>query len=448
MKNIFNSKKLSEQFQNFYLGFDQISDRSRDLYSGSEQLKKSASEESSAIQTSSSAMNEISSMLSMTVNTTKDLLVSASQATEAVQKGQESLHEVKDSLTSIKDASLDLQTVVHNSLADLKEITKAMNDIKAKASVINEIVFQTKLLSFNASVEAARAGEAGKGFSVVAEEMSRLAQHSGSAAKEIEAILQESSQKTVDSISKIQKTLEKSTNESIQLTEKAVSLGEESDQHFQTILDSVSKTKSLVEAIEEASREQSIGVNEITKSMETLTSTSQMLSKIAESTHESSVFIAQHTEKLSTALFELSDEAGAQISKIVKPFNFAAAKSAHVDWKMKLSNYLKNPDHSLDSSKVCLDNACVLGKWIYGDGQMYKNQFHKDFENLRVSHADFHTTAGQIIDFIHEGKKESAQKLLSPHGHYSKVSEQTIDLIDKLKNLVEGQTSSSSTKAS
>ena len=67
-----------------------------------------------------------------------------------------------------------------------------ISEIGNKTKVINDIVFQTKLLSFNASVEAARAGEHGKGFSVVAEEVGNLAHMSGNSAKEITQLLESS----------------------------------------------------------------------------------------------------------------------------------------------------------------------------------------------------------------------------------------------------------------
>ena len=75
---------------------------------------------------------------------------------------------------------------------NVSQIVDLIREIEDKTKVINDIVFQTKLLSFNASVEAARAGEYGKGFSVVAEEVGNLAEMSGHASKEIEGLLSHS----------------------------------------------------------------------------------------------------------------------------------------------------------------------------------------------------------------------------------------------------------------
>lgn len=93
-----------------------------------------------------------------------------------------------------KETSETVQAMVAESqIANrgLQDLVLLIGKIREKTKVIDEIVFQTRLLSFNASVEAARAGEHGKGFAVVAEEVGSLAQMSGSAAKEISAILAE-----------------------------------------------------------------------------------------------------------------------------------------------------------------------------------------------------------------------------------------------------------------
>ncbi len=82
---------------------------------------------------------------------------------------------------------------------ELRIVSDLIGQIEQKTKVIHEIVFQTKLLSFNASVEAARAGDYGRGFSIVAEEIGNLALMSGQAAKDIASLLQESSTKVKDS---------------------------------------------------------------------------------------------------------------------------------------------------------------------------------------------------------------------------------------------------------
>mgnify|MGYP000900515901 CR=1 FL=1 len=100
---------------------------------------------------------------------------------------------------------------------------------------------------------------------------------------------------------------------------------------------------------------------------------------------------------------------------------------------MKLTNYLQSPDGSLDHRKVCLDNACILGKWMYGDGSSYRDLNPDLFDELKKSHADFHKTAGQIIEHIDNKNTKDADKLLSPTGHYVQVSDKTVELIEQLE---------------
>ncbi|WP_226809459.1 methyl-accepting chemotaxis protein, partial [Aliarcobacter butzleri] len=71
-----------------------------------------------------------------------------------------------------------------------EDITKQVNAINEAIGVIDNIAFQTNILSLNAAVEAATAGEAGKGFAVVAQEVRNLASRSAEAAHEIKAIVE------------------------------------------------------------------------------------------------------------------------------------------------------------------------------------------------------------------------------------------------------------------
>lgn len=143
-------------------------------------------------------------------DTTLDLVTSVKKHTEfSFNKSEETL----DTALQGASAATELDRTVEKLISTIDEFNKrsienhlklstiqaAVQQIQQKTDTINEIVFQTKLLSFNASVEAARSGEAGKGFAVVAEEIGKLAQYSGTSAGEIEQIVKDARMQ-IDSI--------------------------------------------------------------------------------------------------------------------------------------------------------------------------------------------------------------------------------------------------------
>ena len=107
--------------------------------------------------------------------------------------------------------------------------------------VIDGIAFQTNILALNAAVEAARAGEQGRGFAVVAGEVRTLAQRSAAAAKEIKELINDSAGKVVS----------------------GTHLVREAGDSMQAMVDSVQRVSGIVVEIAEASREQSLGIEQI-----------------------------------------------------------------------------------------------------------------------------------------------------------------------------------------
>jgi methyl-accepting chemotaxis protein len=192
---------------------------------------------------------------------------SAAISAEAVQKGKQVVTQMLHSIEDINISNADIMTQSEASNQEISGIVKVISEIGSKTKVINDIVFQTKLLSFNASVEAARAGEHGRGFAVVAEEVGNLAQMSGNAAKEISQLLEESIRKVestvVDTRSKIERLIAKSKERIDAGLMTAKTCGEV----FDEIVTSVSDVAGMVTEIAMASREQSQGVQEITKAM-------------------------------------------------------------------------------------------------------------------------------------------------------------------------------------
>jgi methyl-accepting chemotaxis protein len=163
-------------------------------------------------------------------------------------------------LRATQQADERLKTVqrLQAAMAAIRESNELLNDlrtsfqaIQSKTRVINDIVFKTKLLSFNASIEAARAGQYGKGFSVVAEEVGRLAQTSGQAAKEIDALLSDSQNKA----EAVVKMVSARANEGVNVA-RAV------QDSFLQSAQAVSEIARVLAQIEDASNEQTLVIEQ------------------------------------------------------------------------------------------------------------------------------------------------------------------------------------------
>lgn len=111
---------------------------------------------------------------------------------DAVSDGLKSLLEVIEAIKSIQSSHVESSERLSAKATEISQISDLISTIAEKTKVINSIVTQTRILSFNASLEAARAGELGKGFSVVASEIGELAGVSGTAATQIDFILNSS----------------------------------------------------------------------------------------------------------------------------------------------------------------------------------------------------------------------------------------------------------------
>lgn len=437
IKDFFKSKVNTSVsvHQKIFDNVDQLNDEARKLYSDSESLKKIIIFQKNSIEKSSAASHEISSIVTMTADASQELDLKAKDSYQAVLSSSTDLEELKKMINEVNISSQVLQKSVENGLKSIAGVTETMAEIKEKSKIINDIVFQTKLLSFNASIEAARAGEYGKGFAVVAEEMGNLAKASGEASKEIEEILNIGVEKTKEQITLVSNDLEKVTTQTIAHINLISKKTDELSNRFIQLSEYSSETEEKAKQISNATAEQNIGVQEIASALQTLETTSSELDAMSSRTHSSSAEMALRVEEINNLYQSFLSELNLRVIKTIKPFDFKTAIQAHTDWKMKLTTYLQRPDGSLDHKKVCLDNLCVLGKWIHGDGITYRDLAPEVFEDLKSSHAQFHLTAGQIIEYINQKDQSAAEKLLSPLGFYSQVSEKTINLIKQLESI-------------
>ena len=221
------------------------SDISQALSDSSTSVASSSAEQSSAIQETVSAVSEIGSMLSQTSQNAKYSLETTQSIALKSQKGRQIMKDMVSSMEAIQQANQQLQS-----------ISSIIQEINNKTGVINDIVFKNQLLSFNASIEAARAGQHGRGFAVVAEEVGNLAQMSGNAAKEIQALLNDSEKQVASTLDVIRERVKNGNH-----------VSEEALKGFVEIAESIDGITALVKNISEASKQQEVGLQQTSLAM-------------------------------------------------------------------------------------------------------------------------------------------------------------------------------------
>lgn len=258
-----------------------LSLQSKDLSDSATDMSSSSNSQSSALHQSASALEQIKSISDKTEGNVKILENLTLIGKEKVQYGVEKFTDLATVNEKLNQQIKIFIETVEKTNAEFSQTSNIVKEIIDKTKIINDIVFQTKLLSFNASVEAARAGEAGKGFAVVAEEIGNLANMSGQASKEISEILSQSQQSVERSVHDSTASLA----QLIQVTDHILNEAESNVNTGRTSLDEIQTSyEDLFNTIHEivrAIREQSLGISEINSAINTLNTESHKSIKLA-----------------------------------------------------------------------------------------------------------------------------------------------------------------------
>ncbi|WP_233151643.1 methyl-accepting chemotaxis protein [Pelomonas sp. KK5] len=208
---------------------------------GSQDLSARTEQTASNLQQTSASMQELTQQVRHSSDAAQQTNALADTAAGQARQGAAVMHEVVATMDGIAASS------------------KRISDITA---VIDGVAFQTNILALNAAVEAARAGEQGRGFAVVANEVRTLAQRSAQAAREIKALIAESSER-------------------VDAGARQVSRG---GQSMSEILSAVQRVSSTVNEISEASIGQSDGIAQVNQAVANLDSMTQQNAALVEQT--------------------------------------------------------------------------------------------------------------------------------------------------------------------
>lgn len=234
------------------------------LNNTSDEVKKSSVNQATDIESTSSALTEISATLERNSRLLGSIESEVQGTQSVVGEGKNQVANVMKSIREIAEANEKFIAQVQKNDEDFEKVTSVINEISEKTMIIDDIVFQTKLLSFNASVEAARAGENGKGFAVVAEEIGSLASMSGNAAAEITQLVSSSknmvSSVRGDMLDRVNASVEQNKSKISQGTEQANSCS----QNFEEIFTSVENVYKFLQDFRVSSDEQESAMREIT----------------------------------------------------------------------------------------------------------------------------------------------------------------------------------------
>jgi methyl-accepting chemotaxis protein len=233
-----------------------------------------------------------------------------SQISEKALQSSENTKKMQQSSTKVKDSVNQGLEYASKTVIAMQEINNSTNTINEAIDVIDQIAFQTNILSLNAAVEAATAGEAGKGFAVVASEVRNLASRSADAAKKIKELVEVATQKA---------------NEGKDISDHMINGYKELSQDIESTIDLIEDTTSSV-------GEQVKSIKILEHTIEDLNKKTQEYINIAHKANEVSVAVSEISKNISKTANMTEFEGKERLQQNLKE-DFSQTKKLEVSYE-------------------------------------------------------------------------------------------------------------------
>lgn len=258
---------MNRTLQEVHASSVQVLSSAEQVNTGAQSLSQGATEQASSIEELSANMQDISQSIQASTKTAGDAYKLQGEAGVAVLQSNEKMEEMRKAMD---------------------DITAKSNEISKIIKTIDDIAFQTNILSLNAAIEAARAGAAGKGFAVVADEVGNLAQKSAKAAQNTGLLIEET----------------------IEAVEKGAKITEETAESLNSVSKSTEEVNTLIEKISAASSKDLEGITSLNQGLQQISSVVQANSATAEQSAAASEELTGQANKMNELVerFQLKEE--------------------------------------------------------------------------------------------------------------------------------------------